>query len=158
MRPILLRNLTCDSRRGHVVLRIHPVGQEPIEVETDGNLGHFMSGCSVAFKEILSRVTGQPRPATQGLTGTIPLTKLSVERLHVVPWRWELTIESGKCSFTCRLDAELENLMNGLRAAMKFFAQKYGLVEVFPEVTRNRDRAGEAGLLEGHACNSSSGS
>lgn len=151
MRPLLLRNLTCDTRHGRYVLRIHPVGQDPIEVETDGNLGHFMSACSVAFKEIQSRVTGQPRQATQGLTGTIPMTNLTVERLRVAPWRWEMRIESGRFSFTCRLDAELENLINGLSAAMKFFAQKYGLVEVFPDVTRNRDRAGEAGLLEGHA-------
>lgn len=151
MPPLLLRDLTCRTRRGRYVLRMQLVGQEPIEVESDGNLGHFMSACSVAFKEIQSRVTGQPRAETQGLTGSIPITNLSVERLHVAPWRWELRIESGKFSFTCRLDSAVENLMNGLSAAMKFFGQKYGLVVVFPEVTRNREQAGEFGMLEGHA-------
>lgn len=151
MTPILLRDLKLRKGREHYYLRIHPVGQEPIEVETDHNLGHLMSAWSVVLKEVLARERCEARTPTTGLTGTIWLDEFRIEPLIVQPWRWKIRMVSGRFIFECNVDSAVENVTNALAAAMKFFGQKYGVIEIFPEVAYNRDVAGELGLLEGHA-------
>ena len=151
MLPILLRDFTVRKGREQYTVTLRAVGQEPIDVETDGNLGHFMSGCSMAFKEINASATGVKGRDTQLLTGTINLTTFRVEPLTVLPYRWRLVMATEAYAFTCNLDSSLDSVIAGLSAAMKFFGQKAGMVEVFEEMTVNHDRAGEAGLLEGTA-------
>jgi hypothetical protein len=55
-------------------------------------------------------------------------------------------MERGPYRFTCNLDRDLEHILAGFGAAMRFFALKRGLVVVEDEVTRNRERARELGL------------
>ena len=151
MGPILLRDLRLRKGRVHYFLRVHPVGQDPVVVETDNNLGHLMSAWSVVLKELLARERCEARQPTTGLTGTIWLDEFRIERLTVLPWRWKIVMRSGRFIFECNVDSAVENVTNALAAAMKFFGQKYGVIEIFPEVAYNRDVAGELGLLEGHA-------
>jgi len=147
MRPIVLRDLRLRHGRRHYVLTIEAVEWGRIEITTDNNLGHIMSAISVASKEFEARATGQPRQSTDVLTGTIALSKWTIVPLTVWPWCWEMTMESGNYRFTCRLDSAWESVLNGCAAAMRFFGMKYGLVTVWPEVTRNTEQARELGLL-----------
>jgi len=148
MRPILLRDLRLRRGRLQYYLTIEAVEWGKLNVETDNNLGHIMSAISVASKEFEARATGQVRKETDILTGTITLSRWTIVPLTILPWRWEMTMESGKYTFTCRLDSAWESVLNGFAAAMRFFGMKDGVLTVWPEVTRNTEVARELGLLK----------
>lgn len=112
----------------------------------DGNLGHLMAGVSSMAKQL----AGRPA-ATEATTSETELDEMRVEGLTVAPYRFRLILTSGPYQFTCNVDRDLEHILAGFMAAMRFFALKRGLVVVDEEVTRNRDRAGELGLFEGTA-------
>ena len=151
MLPILLRDFTVRKGRAHYTVTLRAVGQEPVGFQTDANLGQIMSGFSVLFNGIQVMAQGGTMREPALLRGKTTLTTFRVEPLTVLPYRWRLVMATERYSFTCNLDRSLESVIAGLSAAMRFFGQKAGVVAVFDEVTYNHDRAGEAGLLEGHA-------
>lgn len=112
----------------------------------DGNLGHLMAGVSSMAKQL----AGRPA-ATEAMTSDTTLDVFTIAPLTVAPYAFRLVMASGPYQFTCNLDRDLEHILAGFSAAMRFFALKRGLVVVEEEVTRNRDRAGELGLFEGSA-------
>lgn len=151
MPPIQLQAFRIERRLGAYTVTLRARGQEPVGFRSDGNLGQVMSGFSVVVDAIRVLHAGGSMRDHETLRGSIELTDLRVEPLTVWPYRWRLVLETAEYRFACNLDTSLESLLAGLSAALKFFGQKYGMVDVFEEVTYNHDRAGEAGLLEGHA-------
>ncbi|MEK7062524.1 MAG: hypothetical protein AAB946_00650, partial [Patescibacteria group bacterium] len=112
----------------------------------DGNLGHLMAGVSSMAKQL----AGLPAE-TEAWTSDTEVDVFTMEPLTVAPYAFRLVMASGPYQYTANLDRDLEHLLAGFGAAMRFFALKRGLVVVEDEVTRNRDRAGEAGFLTGSA-------
>ena len=108
---------------------------------TDGNLGHVMSAVSALAKQVMGQAG-----TTMLLTSDVDLTRMEIERLVVEPMAFSLVMEAGPYTFTCHLDRDLEHILAGFGAAMRFFALKRGLVVVEDEVTRNAERAREVGL------------
>ena len=147
---IRLRELTVWEKRGAYVLRVSLEGREVDEiiVATDANLGHIMSAWSAVLKQIQSRQTGLPPSPTDEMTGKITLDRFAMVPLTVYPWRWRIEMESGPYRFEANVDQELQSVTDAFSAAMKFFGMKYGLVTVFPDVTRNTEQARALGLLE----------
>lgn len=117
-----------------------------VSVPYDGNLGHLMAGVSSMAKTL----AGLPAE-TEALTSDVELDVFRIEPVTVAPYAFRLVLASGPYQVTCHLDRDLEHILAGFGAAMRFFALKRGLVVVEEEVTRNRDRAGEAGFLTGSA-------
>ena len=109
--------------------------------DCDRNLGSVMGAVS-AMAKVLCRQTG----TTEALTSATVLTAFRVEPLTVAPYAFRLIMESGPLRFTCNLDRDLEHILAGFSAAMRFFALKRGVVVVDEEVTRNTERARELGL------------
>ncbi len=63
------------------------------------------------------------------------------------PYRWQMTMADAKFSYTVNMDSNLEMVIYAFAGALKFFCFKHGLSTLGEEVVRQRDRAGEAGLL-----------
>jgi hypothetical protein len=147
----ILRDLVLRQKRGAYVLRVYPVGMEEIYVAMDGNLGHVMSAWSSVLKEIQAQDTGLPPSPTDQMTSTMVLDHFAIEPLIIHPWRWRIEMTSGPYRYECHVDSELQSVTDAFSTAMKFFAMKYGIVTVFPDVTRSTEQAREMGLLEGHA-------
>ena len=107
----------------------------------DLNLGSIMTAISWLAKA----VSDDPRP-TRELSSETTLDEFRIEPLTVEPFAFRLVMASGPHRFVCNLDRDLEHILLGFGAAMKFFALKRGLVIVDPEVTRNAEFAREHGL------------
>jgi len=139
-----IASLRLREKRGAYLLTVRLVGQEPMAVGMDLNLGHIMSAWSTVLRTVQARETGVPAEEATALTGSIVLTRWAIEPLVVAPFRWRLEMESGPYRFACHVDDELEHVTDAFSAAMKFFGLKYGLVSVYPEMTRSvaREREG----------------
>jgi len=81
----------------------------------------------------------------RGTSDLIFFHDLSIERSLTQPG-WAVEVTSGRYRLRAYLDPTLESFLAVWGAVMRFFAMKYGVVEIFEEVTRNRDRAREQGL------------
>jgi len=118
------------------------------EMVTDNYLGNICSAWSVCLKELDAQRTGQqPACETQMITGTIPLGVYRLERLMLAPYFRRLVMACGRYAYTANMDRDLEHVLLAYMGAMKFFSFKLGITTLDPEVVRNRDQAGEAGLL-----------
>ena len=143
---IYLRDMQAYRQGATLVQRWITTDEREVAVATGWNLGEVMTGISSMAKSLCGVVA-----ATEAQYSQTDLDELSVERLTINPYAFRLVMVSGPYQFTCNLDRDLEHILAGFMAAMRFFALKRGLVVVEDEVTRNRDRAGELGLFEGSA-------
>jgi hypothetical protein len=120
-----------------------------VDFRTDANLGTIASAFSAAVKELIHMIDPlfliTDTPLTQS---EINLTNYEIAPLTVWPWRWALTMEQGDYKFTVRLDSNLESVLAGYSAALKFFAVKNGNAVLFPEVIRQKDVAIEQGFMK----------
>lgn len=149
MDRLYLDELRLRHSFGHFHLRLRSQDFK-VETETDHNLGHIMSAFSVAMKELHAQRTGQmTERQTAMLTGTITLDTWTIEDCWVAPFWWVMTMTAGlgRFSYTVRMDRDVEHVLLAFQGAMKFFAFKYGITTLDSELIRNRDKAGEAGLL-----------
>ena len=112
-----------------------------VSAPIDKNLGQIMAAVSSMAKAL----AGLPSE-TRALVSDTVLDEFRIEPLTVEPFAFRLVMASGPHRFTCHLDRDLEHILLGFSAAMKFFALKCGLVIVDPEVTRNAEFAREHGL------------
>lgn len=117
------------------------------QAETDLNLGHIMTAFSACLKCVLASERHQYPKVTERYGGPIELTSWGISGLSVAPFRWQMTMTTERFSYTVNMDRDLEHVMLAFSGALKFFAFKYGLSTLGAEVVRQRDRAGEAGLL-----------
>jgi hypothetical protein len=120
-----------------------------VDFRTDANLGTIASAFSGALKELIHMI--DPLfviTPTQLLTSEINLTNYEVTPLKVWPWRWCLTMEQGEFRYSVNLDSNLESVLAGYSAALKFFAVKNGNAVLFPEVIRQKDVAIEQGFMK----------
>jgi hypothetical protein len=120
-----------------------------VDWRTDANLGCIATGFSENLKELIHMIdpTFAITP-TQLLASDITLTNYELVPLKVWPWRWALTMEQNQFKFTVNLDSNLECVLAGYSAALKFFAVKNGDAVLFPEVIRQKDVAIEQGFMK----------
>jgi hypothetical protein len=120
-----------------------------VDFRTDANLGTIASAFSGALKELIHMIDPlfviTPTQLTQS---EINLTNYELVPLKVWPWRWALTMEQNQFKFTVNLDSNLESVLAGYSAALKFFAVKNGNAVLFPEVIRQKDVAIEQGFMK----------
>lgn len=121
----------------------HDIEDRIAEARTDLNLGNILA----AFSSVLRTITGGASCAVASYGGPIELESWTVEPLTLWPFRWHMTMVSPKGIFEPRMDGDLEGLIQHFSAATRFFCFKHGLTTLDPDVVRNRDRAGELGLL-----------
>lgn len=116
-----------------------------VEVACTPFLGSVMTAMAMALRE----VAGQSSAQTRMLEGPIVLKRCEVETLSEVAWplKWRVILESGPYHFEATVDQEPEHLILLLEGAMKFFALKYRLVTVEPDVVTNREVAAQQGML-----------
>jgi hypothetical protein len=86
-----------------------------------------------------------------------PITALTPNGIHlhyyhvvpvaVWPYSWRMVMRGHGFSYTANVDRDLEHILLAYSGALKFFATKLGRTVVFEEVIRNREAAGEMGLL-----------
>lgn len=153
MNRLSLDELTCRKGRELYTVSMRPVGGERVSMQTDGNLGQIMSGMSTLFDAIrVMQHGGRMKPQTP-LRGTVELSQFWIEPLVVWPYRWQLTMAAQGYTYAANIEPDLEMVLLAFQGAMTFFALKTGVITLEADVVRNRDRAGELGLLtaEGHA-------
>ena len=106
----------------------------------DDNLGSVMTAVSALARGLVGQA-GAGRT-----TSDTALTEFRIEPLTVAPYAFRLIMESGPHRFTCHLDRDLEHILAGFGAAMRFFALKTHRIVIEEEVSRNTERARETGL------------
>ena len=146
---IFLSELSVRKGRALYTVSLRPYHGERVSMQTDGNLGQIMTGLAVLFDAIQVLQQGGTMPNRAPLRGTVELTTFWIEPLTVWPYRWQLTMAAAHrpSEYVCKLDQSLEAVMMGFGKAMEYFARKDGLIVAYDGVMRNRDRAGELGLL-----------
>jgi hypothetical protein len=147
MTPLRLSELSLSHRVGtyHLKLRSGPFSAECV---TDHNLGLIMSAFSAALKELDAQARGvTEQRKTEMITGRITLDCWTIDDAVLAPYWWSMTMTSGRFVYTVRMDREVEHVLLAFQGALKFFSFKYGLTTLDAEVVRNRDRAGEDGML-----------
>lgn len=107
-------------------------------------LGSFTSAFSIAFRSLLGQ-SGTVACAD----GPIPLDTLTVERMSEVayPLTYRLIAGSGPYRYEATSDDVGEHVLLMVEGAMKFFAFKYKLITLEPELCMNRERAAQGGVL-----------
>ncbi len=144
---ILLDELSLSHRFGTFYLRIRH-RQCKLVLETDHNLGIIMSAFSAAMKEIHASVSGSPDlRKTEMRSGQIDLDSWTIDDCYIAPYWWVMTMTKGELVYTVRMDRNLEHVILAFQEAMKFFAFKAGVTTFDHDVIRQRDAAGELGLL-----------
>jgi len=146
-RRIYLSELTCRKGRDLYTLTMRPRHGERVSCQTDGNLGQIMSGVSVMLDAIRVMRTGGKMKLPALLRGQIELQQFRIEPWLLRGVGWRLTMMSGPFSYDAMIEPDLELVLLAFQGAMKFFSFKYGFTTYDGETVRNRDRAGEAGLL-----------
>lgn len=147
MKPLLLDELSLSHRFGHYHLRIRS-GPFKTVIETDHNLGLIMSGFSAAMKELWAQRTGQTAQRTTEMRhGSIELDTWTIGDCWIAPYWWTMVMTKGLYVYEVRMDRNVEHVILAFQEAMKFFAFKCGVTTFDHETIRNRDRAGEVGLL-----------
>lgn len=137
------------GREGYKLTLVTRDGFET-EMRTDERLGSICSAWSVALKAIAQeRGDAVTQPITEMKSGNIVLNYYNIRPVQVWPYAWHLVMHGHGYKFEANVDRDLEHVMAAYSAAMKFFSYKLGLTVVYDEVIRNRDAAGEMGLLEG---------
>ena len=107
-----------------------------------GWLGAIMSSFREQLRLVAEDHGEQIARAELGRTGPIMVEEWTVEPL-VTQGGYRVWMRSGRFEYTALTDGTLESVIMAMQGAMKFFAMKYGIIEVDPEVARNRDRAEE---------------
>ena len=137
------------GREGYKLTLVTTDGFET-EMRTDGMLGNICSAWSVALKALAQeRGEAVTNPVTAAAPGTVQLNYYNVVPLTVFPYAYRIVMHGHGFSYTCNVDRDLAHVIAAYSGAMKFFATKLGLTVLYEEVIRNRDAAGEMGLLEG---------
>ena len=129
-----------DMRKRGTKLYWRTTDGRECQAPCDNNLGHVMSAVSALAHGLMGGMG-----AVQMTSETV-LDRWVIDRLTVAPYAFRLVMESGPYRFTCNLDRDLEHILAGFGAAMRFFAMKRGVVVLEEDVTRNTERAREAGL------------
>ena len=145
---IYLRHLEVSQRPAgeyHLLMRwFDPYGAlQEVFCPTDLNLGHIMAACSACLKGIYATEKRVPQEVTLSYGGPIALSSWVISDLSIAPFRWNMTMESGRFRFSMNMDPKLEHVILAFAAALKFFAFKYGLTTLEDDHVRSRDRAGE---------------
>jgi hypothetical protein len=143
---IVLSELSCRKGRESYTVSMRPRHGERVSFQTDGNLGHIMSGVSGLLRAIEVMQHGGTMKPVDILRGSITLDVFRIEPLITIPG-WRLTMVSGPYRYDPMVEPDLELVILAFQGAMKFFSFKFGLTTLDAESVRNRDRAGEAGLL-----------
>ena len=149
MKRIMLSELSCRKGRDHYTVALRPQHGERVSFQTDGNLGQIMSGLSTLFEAIRVMRYGGTMKQPMILRGSITLTTFRIEPQGMWPYRrWVLTmIDEAGHVYQAEMESDLELVLLAFQGAMKFFGFKHGLTTFDAEVVRNRDQAGELGLL-----------
>ena len=114
-----------------------------VTFRTDLNLGNIMAGFSSCLQTMLTE-----KPAeVQSYGGPIELERWTVEPLTIAPYAWHMLMATDRFSYAVNMDRDLEHVILAFSGALKFFCFKHGLSTLDDEVVRQRDRAGELGLL-----------
>lgn len=115
-----------------------------VEAQFTPFVGSLMTAAAMGLRQL----AGSDR-ATTPLEGSFHLTRCEVEELSEVAWplKWRVILESGPYHYEATVDQEPEHLILLLEGAMKFFALKYRLVTVEPDVVTNRGVAAQHGML-----------
>lgn len=148
--PIRVKSMTVQARRGAYLWTVEPVGQAPIRVACDGNLGHILSAWSAVLKELEGRQTGARRETDQR-TGRITINRFAMDPLTVWPWKWSIELDSGAYTFQANVDDQEHSVTSAFAAAARYFGQAYGYCTVLGDETYQTVAADQLGLLNGHA-------
>jgi len=117
-------------------------------MQTDGDLGCICSAWSVALKGLASwRGEAVGNPLTAMTSNGIHLTYYQVRPVEVWPYAWRIVMHGHGFKYEANVDRDLEHIVLAYSGALKFFATKLGRTVLYDEVIRNRDAAGEMGLL-----------
>ncbi len=120
---------------------------EEASCETDLNLDHIMGAFSACLHRLYALETGGALVATGSHAGSIVLTSWTISELMIAPYRWQMEMVSAKGSRTYLLDGNLSLIIEAFGDAIHFFAHKHLGATYDPGISRQRDRAGELGLL-----------
>lgn len=145
---IFVERLELNRVQGEYRLWLVTTDGFETEMRTDGMLGNICSAWSVALKALaVDRGETVKESATNLQSGNISLNYYNVVPLTVFPYAYRIIMHGHGFSYTCNVDRDLEHIILAYSGAMKFFASKLGLTVLYDEVIRNRDAAGEMGLL-----------
>lgn len=102
-----------------------------------------------AFGAVVREVAGLPESKVPPKEGPYRLDECEMRTLAEVyfPSRWVIRLRSGPYQFEATADDDVEHLLLLFEGVMKFFAFKYRLVTIEPEVVTNREVAAQLGKL-----------
>ena len=147
---VFVEKLELLKARDHYSLRLVTTDGFETTMISDDLLGSICSAWSVALKGIAAwRGDHVQDPITEMKSGNIVLNYYNIRPVQVWPYAWHLVMHGHGYKFEANVDRDLEHVIAAYSAAMKFFSYKLGLTVVYDEVIRNRDAAGEMGLLQG---------
>jgi len=148
MNQIFLADLRLTQKHDLYKLYLRTTEGFESEMVTDNYLGNICSAWSVCLKELDAQRTGRTtRRETHMVTGSIPLGTYRLDPLTIKPYFRRLVMVCGQFSYTANMDRDLEHVLLAYSGALKVFSFKLGITTLDEEVVRNRDQAGEAGLL-----------
>lgn len=149
---VFVERLELNRVQGEYRLTLVTTDGFETEMRTDGRLGNICAAWSVALKALATeRGEAVTQPVTAASAGTIALSYYNIRPIEVWPYRWHVAMHGHGFKYEANIDGDLEHVILAYSGAMKFFSYKLGLTVLYDEVIRNRDAAGELGLLEGGA-------
>lgn len=147
---VFVERLSLNRVKGEYRLRLVTTDGFETEMRTDERLGTICSAWSVALKALAqSRGEQVAETQTRLLTGEIVLQYYAVVPVDVWPYAYRIVMHGHGFKYEANVDHDLEHVILAYSGAMKFFATKLGLTQLYDEVIRNTDAAGEQGFLHG---------